>query len=216
MDADPGMRRQGGERLRRRVAVLVVVAGGDDGERRPDRLEQAQSGGGVRAVMSDLEHVDRPQNAATDERCLHRRLGVAGQQRRESGMAQYEHDRAVVDVALRQRGRCIGLRGEQDLERGRRIQRQHLAGSGEPDLDGCGGRVGQQSVEGGILEADAGMQDGTDPMPVQDLDEPGDMILVRMAQDQQIDPACEERRVRTEAAQCQLRVRTPVDEHGAP
>jgi len=58
--------------------------------------------------MADLQHVNRSERAASDERGLHRRLCVAGQQRAEAAVADDQHDGAVVDVVFRQRCRRVG------------------------------------------------------------------------------------------------------------
>ena len=101
VDGDRAIGGQGGQRLGSRVTVLVVMAGGDHRHGWPGGVEQARRRGRMGAVMPDFEHVDRPQDAAADERFLDRRLGVAGQQCRESAVPQEEHDRSVVDVTLR-------------------------------------------------------------------------------------------------------------------
>jgi hypothetical protein len=67
---------------------------------------------------------------------------------------------------------------------------------------------------GRALEADAGVEDGPDPESRQDLDQPGDVILVRMAQHEQVDAAREEREIGAQPAEGELGVRTTIDEHG--
>lgn len=59
-------------------------------------------------MVTDLQHVNRPQCIASQERRLDRRLGVAGQQGSEAAVAEEQHHRAVVDVALRKQRRRIG------------------------------------------------------------------------------------------------------------
>ncbi|HSM38380.1 MAG TPA: hypothetical protein VK838_03540, partial [Candidatus Limnocylindrales bacterium] len=55
------------------------------------------------SVVTHLQQVDRADEPAGQQRTLHRRLGVAGQQRAD-GTALQQHDhRSVVDVAVRQR-----------------------------------------------------------------------------------------------------------------
>lgn len=58
--------------------------------------------------MANLEQVDIRHQAAPQQQRLDRRLGVAGQQGSEAAVAEEQHHRAVVDVALRKRRRRIG------------------------------------------------------------------------------------------------------------
>ena len=53
----------------------------------------------------------------------------------------------------------------------------------------------------------------SDPESIEDVDQPGDVVLVRVAQHEQVDAPREERQVRADAAQRELRVRTAVDQH---
>ena len=107
--------------------------------------------------MPDLQQVDRLEPAA-HERRLDRRLSIAGEQGREAAAAQQQHDGSVVDVALGKRQRRIGLGRVEHLDRRRRVERQRGARPCEPDGDAGLGRIGQQAIVGGVLEADAGMQ----------------------------------------------------------
>jgi hypothetical protein len=127
VDADAGMRGERGQRLRRRMSVLVVLARRDDRDGRPRGVEQPRRRRRVRAVVADLQQVDRPETATPDERRLDRGLGVTGKQRAEPAVAQEHDHRPVVDVAVGQRGRCIRLGGVEHLDRGRPVERKHLA-----------------------------------------------------------------------------------------
>jgi hypothetical protein len=80
-------------------------------------------------VVADLQHVDRTDEAARDERRFDRCLGVAGEQGREAPMPNDEHDRPVVDVALRERRGGVGIAGVEDLDRRCGIQRDRRAGA---------------------------------------------------------------------------------------
>jgi hypothetical protein len=61
-------------------------------------------------MVSDFQQVDARHDAAGQEGRFDRRLGVAGEQGGEAAVAQDEHHRTVVDVALGQRSRGIGRR----------------------------------------------------------------------------------------------------------
>ena len=75
-------------------------------------------------MVSHLQQVDARQDAASEEGRLDRSLGVAGEQRCEPAVAQDQHDRSVVDVALGSRGRGVGRGRINDFDRGLGIQRQ--------------------------------------------------------------------------------------------
>ncbi len=181
--------REGGERLRRGVPVLVVDPGGDDRDAGTNGLEELGGRRRVRAVVPDLEQVDRPERATRDQRRLDRCLRVAGEERPERAVADLEHHRSVVDVAIGEGRARIGVAGVHDAQRGRRVERDLCARAGEHDGDAGGGRIGQKPFVRRIVEGDAGVHDGADPKAVEDLDQAGDVVLVRVAQDEQVDPA---------------------------
>ncbi|HEX7195394.1 MAG TPA: hypothetical protein VF364_01025, partial [Candidatus Limnocylindria bacterium] len=93
--------------------------------------------------MPDLEQVDRRKDPSVDEDGLDRRLGIPGQQRVEPAVAEEHDQRAVVDVALRQGSRRIGVGGIQDLDGRGPIQHELLAGP-------CQHHRGRR-LEGGIV-----------------------------------------------------------------
>ena len=78
------------------------------------------------------------------------RLTVQELAERDPTVTDDEHHGPVVDVALRQRRRGIGLGGVQDLERGHGVQRQDLAGAGEPDQLAGGGVGVAVGGDGGL------------------------------------------------------------------
>jgi len=163
--------------------------------------------------MSDLEKVHARQRPAGDQRGFDGCFGVPGEEGREAPVADDHDHRSVVDVAFRERGGGIGLSRVEDLHRGGGIQHDPLAGPREFDGHRTFGSIGHQPIECRILEGDPGVQHGADPMPVEDLHEPGNVVLVRVAQDQKVDPPREEREVRTEAPERQFGIGTAVDEH---
>jgi hypothetical protein len=144
-------------------------------------------------MVTDLEDVDRWQEPSRHEGGLHRRLGVAGEKCREVAHAQEEHDRAVVDVALGEgRGR-IGLARVEHLEGRRWPERQAVARAQPRRGHPREVRIGHQAVVRDVCERNAGMEDRADPEAVEHLDQPGDVVLVRVAEHEQIDPTREER-----------------------
>jgi hypothetical protein len=57
--------------------------------------------------MPDFQQVGWLQAPAADERLLDGRLGVAGEERAESAVADEQHHGSVVDIALRKRARHV-------------------------------------------------------------------------------------------------------------
>lgn len=165
--------------------------------------------------MSDLEQVHDRKDAASDEHCLDRRLGVAGEEGGEPTVAQDHHHRAVVDVALGERRGRIGLGGIEDLDRRRGIEREDRAGSRErAGQDRLGGSIGEQAVMRRVLEPDPGVKERADLESVEGVDQPRDVVLVWVAEHHHADPSRVERQVRTNPTQRELRIGTAVDEHG--
>ncbi len=207
-------RRQDGEGFRRGMPVLVAGPVGDERDGRLRRVEQSRRGRRRGSMMTDLEHVDLRDRAAREQLGLDGRLGVAGQQRRKASVCEQQDDRAVVDVPVRQwRGR-LGRAGVEHRDIGRRVERDVLSGAGDDDRRRRSVRIGQQALEGGILVADARLEDGADAEAVEHVDQSGDVILVRMGQHQQVDASREERQVRADASKGELRIRAAVDQHG--
>jgi hypothetical protein len=190
VDADAGMGGERGQRLRGGMAVLVALARRDDRQGRTRGVEQPRGGRRVRAVVADLQQVDRPKSAAGDERRLDRRFGITGEKRGEPAVAQEQDHRTVVDVAFGQRRGRVGRGRVNHLERGCLVEREHVAGASEVDRDRGAGGIGQQAVVGRVLEVDAGVDQEADAEAIEHVDQPGDVVLVRMAEHQQVDATC--------------------------
>ena len=164
-------------------------------------------------MVTDLQEVDRVQQATRDESGFDRCLGIASQEGAELAERELEDDRSVVDVPFGQGSRRIGLRWIQDADRCRGIQSHLLPCAGEMDWDVGGLRIAEKAGVRGILEADPRVQHRTDPEAVEHLHQPGDVVLVRMAEHEQIDSARVERQVRADPTQRELGIGTAVDEH---
>jgi hypothetical protein len=207
---------QGRERDGGGMAVLVIgpdryQCGGGAGE-----LKEACRRPGARSVVTDLEHVDRVQQPTLRQACLDGSLRVTGQQGDESTGAQDGHDRPVVDIAVGQRPGRIGGRRIDDFEGGRLVDWQPQARAtqykAQAGLVAC---IGQEAGKGGVVERNPGMDEHSHPEPCHHLDQARDVILVRMGEQHQIDAALEERQVRSQPSQGEVRVRAAVDQHGA-
>jgi hypothetical protein len=164
-------------------------------------------------VVTNLQQVHGRDEAASHERRLDRGLGIPGQQGAEPAVPHQQHDGAVVDVALRKRRRRIGPGRIQHLHGRRAVQGERLAGYQCADGDRIGERVRQEAVIRGVLERDAGMQDRSNAEPIEGVDEAGHVILVRMAEREDVDPSRPERQIGAQAAKGELRVRTAIHQH---
>lgn len=165
-------------------------------------------------MMADLQEIYRRQQVAGHQEGLDRRLGIPAEQRREAAMAEQEHDRSVIDVAIGKR--CFGIRlgWIEDLDRRGRVERDDVTGSGNRHRDGRVLRVGQQALIGWILVGDSGVDHGADAEALEHLHQSGDVVLMRVTQHEQIDASREEGQVGAQPPQGELRVRTAVHQHG--
>jgi len=165
-------------------------------------------------MVADLQEVDRRQRAPREEGRLDGSLGVAGEKRGEPAVTQEEDEGAVVDVALRERRCRIRGRRVDHLDRRGAVEDDRLAGNRGAHREPAIGCIGQQAVVRGILESDPGVEQPANLEAVEDVDEPGDVVLVGMAEDQEVDAPRPERQVGAEPPERELRVRPPVDQHG--
>ena len=198
----------------RRVAVVVVRAERDQGDGRPDRGQQRRRRRRGAAVVGDLEQVD-PRQAPGHEHRIHVVLRVAREEESPAVRLAQQHDRRAVDrpaVRTRLRGHP-GCRPERD----------------EPDLAnpeaGTGGecRPGRAAPQGGVPRGPArtrpthpGLVDLPDPVPLEHPHQARHVVLVRMRQDHDVEPAVPRRHPRVQLEQQPLRVRSTVHEHPGP
>jgi hypothetical protein len=164
-------------------------------------------------VVPDLEDVDARDEPAADQKSLDRTLRITGQQCREPAVADENDDRSIVDVALG-KGACrIRLGRVEHLDRGGLVERDRLSGSGDGDGRPRARRIGHEAVVRRIRKWDARVQDGSHPESLEDFHQSGDVVLVRVAEEQDVDLAREEGKVCAQAAQGQLGIRPAVDQH---
>ena len=164
--------------------------------------------------MPDLQEVDWRHEPSSDQDGFDRCLRIPGEERRETAMTEQQDERSVVDVSLRKRGRGIAIGGVEDLDRDGRIQGYAAAGARDRGRYRCPRRIGQQSLVGRVLEGDPGMDDRLHLEALEDLHQPGHVVLVGMAENEEIDASCEEGEVRAQPAEGQLGIRAAVHEHG--
>ena len=75
------------------------------------------------------------------------------------------------------------------------------------------GGIGEEALIRRILDGNAAMQHGSDVEAIEDVNQPGDVILVRVRQDEQVDATREEGEVGAQPPEGELRVRPTVDQH---
>lgn len=166
-------------------------------------------------MVPDLEHVDRPQQAALQQQLLDRCLRVAGEQRTEAAALQQQDHRAVVDVAFGQ-GRLRIRRIGKEHEKARPFaERNQIAGPGQMELSsGLGARQSDEAWVGGVLVLASRLIDDPDAEPLECRNETGDVVLVRVGEDHHVQPALPEGKPGSELTERQVRIRAAVDECG--
>jgi hypothetical protein len=194
------------------MAVLVTRAGRDQSNPRPQYVEQLHAGGRVRPVVADLQHVHGAEHAAVEQHPLHRRLGIPGEQRPEAPVLEQRDDRRVVDVALWQRGRDVGVGRKQDGQHRARSERDVHAGAGQ--LNGAlGGRQRQEARVGRVVVRASRVQDHPDAVALERGHQPRDVVFVRVAQQHHVKVPLPERQLLPQPPRGEVRIRPAVDQH---
>lgn len=197
-----------------RVPVVVADAGRDDGGTGTHGVQQGWAAARVGAVMPDLQHVDPGQEPAFREQCLDRHLRVTGEQGRKAAAAQQANHRRVVNVALGQRtGHVVGA-GVDEGDRRHPIQRQPRTCSRRREAPpGLVARLHDEARIGRVLVPAAGVQDQPDLVALKDRQQPGDVVLVRVGQDHDVDATLPPWQALAQASKEEIRVRPAVDQH---
>ena len=200
----------------RRVAVIVVRTDRDDGHRRVEGLEEGRRGGGVAPVVADLEQIDRSDPPAGED-CLDPGLDVAGEQESPPGGLAQQDDRGVVDRravlegAGRHRPRIRPQRHQGDI-----VERDAVPGGQAPVRHAVVGDPLDERLVAGAVAGEPAHQDPPDPVAIEHDREARDVVLVRVGQDQQVEPPVPGREPAVERAQQTLGVRPAVDEGTGP
>jgi hypothetical protein len=201
------------ERLRCRMAIRVHCADGDDRDARPNRVEEGVGRRRPAAVMGDLEQV-HPGQAARQQDRVDLLLDVACQQEALGAERPEEDDRDVVD-----RRPAIGWVswdgvpvGPQHLETDR-VEAQPIAGREELRGPAFEGEAGPEGVIRGTRPDHARLEDPPDPVAVDEPGQTASVILVRMAQDQDVDSPIPWWDSRVELEDQTIWIGTPVDQH---
>jgi hypothetical protein len=197
------------------VAVRVPGAGGDDGDGWPDRLEEGLARRGARAVVRDLEEIDRRQ-AAAEELGIHALLDVAREQEPLTTDLAEKDDRDVVD-----RGARVGRSfrdatriGPHDAQLDR-VESKSVARR-QPEVRHVAARerIGPCPVARPRPEHPR-LVHATHAIPPQEEAEPRDVVLVRVGEDEDVDAAVPRREPFVEGDQQPTRIRPAVDQHPA-
>jgi hypothetical protein len=166
--------------------------------------------------MGHLEQVETGDPGADEER-IDLLFGIAGQQEATPARVAEQHDRDVVDPRARI-GRLGGHapgRRPQDAQVDL-VDPQPVAGREPFDRRGSGsGKAGNERGIPGSRPAHPGLEQPTDLVAPEQERDAGHVILVRVRQDDQIEPSVPRWKERIEGLREPIRVRPAVDEQAA-
>jgi hypothetical protein len=171
------------------MAVRVPGAGGDHGDLGSRRLQERFRGGGPGAVVRDLEHV-HARNPSRQQLRVDALLDVAHEQEALRPHLAQQDDRDVVDrgAAIRRvLGHPAGVRPED--AKVDRVKRQSIARLEAPVRRAERGEVLCPLLVARTGTDHAGLVDPPHPVALEEQAEPGDVILVGMAEDEHVDAA---------------------------
>ena len=212
-------RARGGQAFQRatgRVAVGIAGSGGGDRDPWPDRREERIGGGGPAAVMRDLEQVDVRQ-AFREQRRVDVLLDVARQQESRSPIAPSR----TTDTLLMPVPPSGGSSGTWPrIGHSTRIVISSTASRSPAAIDRRAGALGPgQAVEPGrVARARAthpGLEHAIHVIPVEQQGEAGDVILVRVGQDDRVESPVPRRDPPIELDQETIGIGPAVDEQPA-
>lgn len=192
----------------------VIVAGPDrdHGHARPDEVQEGLARRGPRSVVGDLQQVDR-REPARDELGIDVVLHVARQEEAPAGDGAEEDDRAVVRGAVVRRvarGQASGIRPQHpEVDR---AEREPRAGGERRVGDRPIGDRGLQRLVAGPVAGEPRLVHATDAIAVQEEREAGSVVLMRVAQDDEVDPVVPRREALVEDPDEPRRIRAAVDE----
>jgi len=201
-----------GDRRRRRVSVRIAEAGRDDRDAGTGCGEERLGRGRARAVVGDLQDLDCGQRPR-EERRVDLLLDVAGQEEAVARSLAEEHDRDVVDArpAVRRRlGHAAEIR-PQDPELDV-VDGEAIPGHEDATLDPAGGEGGAQGHVAGSGADHSRFEDPLHAIPVEEAGQPGRVVLVRVAQDDDIDAPVPRREVLVEGDEEPSGIGPAVDE----
>ena len=195
------------------MTVGVASPRRGDCDTRADRLDERLGGRGPTPVVRHFEQVDVWKVVCQQTR-IDLLLDVPHEQEPSRPDLTEQYDRHVVDAAAAVRRH----RGDLAADRPQHTQRDLIDGQaiacGQAESDRAVGSS-QLPQPGGVSRsraAHAGFEDARDVVALQEEGEPGDVILVRMREDQGIDPTIPWRDAAIECDQQSVRIWTAIDE----
>jgi hypothetical protein len=203
----------------RRMPVRVQRADGDDRHARPQRRQDGVRRCGGAAVVSDLEHVDGRQPAGQQDR-VDVVLRVSSQQEAAVLVLAEHDDGGVVGLSIVGRGGIqVGrphrpVVGPEHVQGGI-VQPQRVARTQPFGPQAVGGQGVQPGAVVGRGYSPARFEGATDAVLVDDGHQAGDMVVVRMRQDDRVEPSVPGRNIPIEYVQEDAAVGAAVDEDSA-
>lgn len=198
------------------VAVRIACAGRRDRNRRLHRVDERLGRCRSAAMVRNLEQVDTRQSRG-EQLGVDGLLDVTHQEKSTGPDLSEKHDRHVVDA-----GAAVGWlerdlasswpeHPERDLVHG-----QPVAG-GDPCADRrtAAGQLPQPRAIPRTGSAHAGLHNPLDAVPLEEQRESGHMILVRMREDDRIDPSIPWRDALVERHEQPVRIRPTVDQQSS-
>jgi hypothetical protein len=166
-------------------------------------------------MVGNLEQIDGREPPCEEDR-IDLLLDVAGEQESTTGHLPEKDDRDVVDPDARGSrldGHGAGVR-PQDVEEGI-VHPQAVPGSKERPGWPPGPGPRREGCVAGAGPAHAGVENPPDPVPSREERDPRDVVLVRMGENDDIDPPVPRSHPRIECREEPVRVRSAVHEEAA-
>jgi hypothetical protein len=170
------------------VPVRIPGSGRRDGDAGSHDIDERLCRGGPAAVMGHLEEVDARQ-VIGEERRVDAFLDIAHQQEPAGPDVTEEDDRHVVDASPAIGRCCRHLPADRPQDPQVDVIHRQAVTGGDREPDRCG-RCGQLSQPGRVAGAGAAhprFEHAGDVVALEKQGKAGDMILVRVRQDQHVD-----------------------------
>jgi hypothetical protein len=200
------------------MPVRIAEPGADERDRGVQPVKEGTRRRCAASVVRHLEDVNRRLARAPEpsrqQLWVDVLLDVAREQHAAMRQTQIEHDRHVVDRAPVVRGmeRHLAAPRPQDVER-RIVELDAVSGGEEDGSEAELGQDGAKGVVAGAVAEHPGLGDRPDPVAAEQQRHPGNVVLVRVAEHQQVEAPVPGRDSLVEAAQQQVRIGPAVDEH---
>jgi hypothetical protein len=196
------------------MAVAVPGSRRDDGDRRADGVEEVARRGGPAPVVGDLQEIDW-WHAPREELRIDLLLDVPREQEAPAGHLAEQDDRHVVDarsIVRRLLGNGVRVRPqhtEVDLVNPDTVARHEPAARATALEHGAPGRVpGPRAAHARLVEL-------CDAIPGEEERQPGHVVLVRVAEHDDVEPPVPRGNVLVQRAEEAFRVRAAVHEEPA-